>query len=104
MTTWLLQVMYDVSLKVEPGQTVALVGPSGCGKSTVVQLIQRFYDVDNGEVCLSFIEPFVRMCAVLINVFMHYNIGFSWRSEHQGAEPEVASQSHWSGESGASPL
>ena len=35
---------------MEPGQTVALVGPSGCGKSTVVQLIQRFYDVDNGEV------------------------------------------------------
>ena len=42
---------YDVSLKVEVGQTVALVGPSGCGKSTVVQLIQRFYDVDSGEVC-----------------------------------------------------
>ena len=51
MTACLLQVMYDVSLKVEPGQTVALVGPSGCGKSTVVQLIQRFYDVDNGKVC-----------------------------------------------------
>ena len=42
--------MHDVSLKVEVGQTVALVGPSGCGKSTVVQLIQRFYDVDGGEV------------------------------------------------------
>ena len=44
--------MNGVSLKVEPGQTVALVGPSGCGKSTVVQLIQRFYDVDSGEVCV----------------------------------------------------
>ena len=52
MTICLAQVMYDVSLKVEPGQTVALVGPSGCGKSTVVQLIQRFYDADNGEVHL----------------------------------------------------
>ena len=49
--TWCTQVMYDVNLKVEVGQTVALVGPSGCGKSTVVQLIQRFYDVDSGEVC-----------------------------------------------------
>ena len=39
-----------MSLKVEVGQTVALVGPSGCGKSTVVQLIQRFYDADSGEV------------------------------------------------------
>ena len=62
--------MHDVSLKVEPGQTVALVGPSGCGKSTVVQLIQRFYDVDNGEVCLPYVEPFVRMCVVLINVIL----------------------------------
>ena len=44
--------MHDVSLKVEVGQTVALVGPSGCGKSTVVQLIQRFYDVESGEVCM----------------------------------------------------
>lgn len=45
-----LQVMHAVDLKAEVGQTVALVGPSGCGKSTVVQLIQRFYDVDGGEV------------------------------------------------------
>ena len=46
-----LQVMFDVSLKAEVGESVALVGPSGCGKSTVVQLIQRFYDTDAGEVC-----------------------------------------------------
>ena len=51
MTIAHTQVMYDVSLKVEVGLTVALVGPSGCGKSTVVQLIQRFYDVESGEVC-----------------------------------------------------
>ena len=41
-----------LSLKVEVGQTVALVGPSGCGKSTTVQLLQRFYDIDGGEVSL----------------------------------------------------
>ena len=42
--------MSDMSLCVEPGLTVALVGPSGCGKSTTVQLIQRFYDTDRGQV------------------------------------------------------
>jgi len=38
------------SLKVAPGETVALVGPSGAGKSTVFQLILRFYDVESGSV------------------------------------------------------
>ncbi|HEY5322712.1 MAG TPA: ABC transporter transmembrane domain-containing protein [Caldimonas sp.] len=38
------------SLKVGPGETVALVGPSGAGKSTVFQLILRFYDVESGAV------------------------------------------------------
>ena len=45
-----VQVLRGLDLKISPGQTVALVGPSGCGKSTVVQLIQRFYDVDAGQV------------------------------------------------------
>ncbi|MFY9512510.1 MAG: ATP-binding cassette domain-containing protein, partial [Rubrivivax sp.] len=40
----------DVSLDVAPGETVALVGPSGAGKSTVLQLLLRFYDVQQGEV------------------------------------------------------
>ena len=44
------QVLEKFSLKVKPGQTVALVGPSGCGKSTVVNLIQRFYDPKEGKV------------------------------------------------------
>jgi len=39
-----------MSFSVSMGQTVALVGPSGSGKSTVVQLLQRFYDVNEGEV------------------------------------------------------
>jgi ATP-binding cassette subfamily B protein len=40
----------DFSLKVSPGETVAVVGPSGAGKSTLFQLAQRFYDPESGTV------------------------------------------------------
>jgi ATP-binding cassette, subfamily B, bacterial len=40
----------DFSLKVSPGETVAIVGPSGAGKSTLFQLAQRFYDPEGGTV------------------------------------------------------
>lgn len=43
-------VLQGLDLKVLSGKTVALVGPSGCGKSTCVQLLQRFYDPDNGRI------------------------------------------------------
>lgn len=39
-----------MNLKITSGQTIALVGSSGCGKSTTVQLIQRFYDPQEGAV------------------------------------------------------
>jgi len=42
----------DVSFRVSPGETVALVGPSGAGKTTVLQLLQRFYDPVEGEIRL----------------------------------------------------
>ncbi|MBN8510788.1 MAG: ATP-binding cassette domain-containing protein, partial [Burkholderiales bacterium] len=42
----------DFSLDVRAGETVALVGPSGAGKSTVLQLLLRFYDVQQGEVAV----------------------------------------------------
>ena len=45
-----VQVLHGLDLEVKVGQTMALVGPSGCGKSTVVQLLQRFYDPDEGQV------------------------------------------------------
>lgn len=43
-------VLKDFNLKVEAGQTVALVGASGSGKSTAISLVQRFYDADDGVV------------------------------------------------------
>jgi ABC-type multidrug transport system fused ATPase/permease subunit len=49
-------VLGDVSLAVEPGQTVALVGPTGAGKSSIVNLIARFYDVNAGAVLIDGID------------------------------------------------
>ncbi|XP_056330778.1 ATP-dependent translocase ABCB1 [Danio aesculapii] len=45
-------ILQGMSLKVPHGKTIALVGASGCGKSTTIQLLQRFYDPDSGEVTL----------------------------------------------------
>ncbi|MGI8939970.1 MAG: ABC transporter ATP-binding protein [Iamia sp.] len=45
-----MEILHDLDLTVEPGQTVALVGPSGAGKSTLVSLIPRLYDVTDGAV------------------------------------------------------
>ena len=47
-----LDVLRDVSLHVEPGETVAIVGPSGGGKTTLCQLIPRFYDVSTGSIAI----------------------------------------------------
>jgi ATP-binding cassette subfamily B protein len=46
----------NINLKIKPGETIALVGPSGAGKSTFIQLLQRFYDPDQGEIFLDGID------------------------------------------------
>ena len=46
----------NINLKIKPGETIALVGPSGAGKSTFIQLLQRFYDPDQGVIFLDGID------------------------------------------------
>jgi ATP-binding cassette subfamily B protein len=41
----------DLNISVKPGQRIAIVGPTGCGKTTIINLLMRFYEVDNG--CIS---------------------------------------------------
>ena len=47
-----IDVINDITLRIRPGETVAIVGPSGGGKTTLCQLIPRFYDVDEGSIAI----------------------------------------------------
>ncbi|MGB2983517.1 MAG: ABC transporter ATP-binding protein, partial [Candidatus Bipolaricaulia bacterium] len=42
-------VLHEVNLRAEPGQAIALVGPTGAGKTTIVNLLSRFYEIENGS-------------------------------------------------------
>jgi ATP-binding cassette, subfamily B, multidrug efflux pump len=45
-------VLKDVSFKVNPGETVALVGATGSGKTSIINLLNRFYEYNKGEICI----------------------------------------------------
>jgi len=49
-------VLRDVSFKVEPGQTLAIVGHTGAGKTTIIQLLLRFYDIQRGQILLDGVD------------------------------------------------
>ena len=46
------EVLKGISLEVQEGQTVAIVGATGAGKSTIINLINRFYEIDSGEIAV----------------------------------------------------
>lgn len=45
--------LQDITIQVKPGQRIAIVGPTGCGKTTMINLLMRFYDVNEGEIRVS---------------------------------------------------
>lgn len=47
-----VDVIHDYSLKVEAGQKIAIVGPTGAGKTTIINLLMRFYEVDEGDILI----------------------------------------------------
>jgi ATP-binding cassette, subfamily B, heavy metal transporter len=82
-------ILHDVSFRVPPGGTLAIVGPSGSGKSTIARLLFRFYDVDSGairidgqdlravtQVSLRRAIGVVPQDTVLFNDTIRYNIGY----------------------------
>lgn len=46
------EVLKGISFNVKAGETVAIVGATGAGKSTIINLVNRFYEIDSGEICL----------------------------------------------------
>lgn len=46
------EVLKGISFKVNAGETVAIVGATGAGKSTIINLVNRFYEIDEGEICI----------------------------------------------------
>jgi ATP-binding cassette subfamily B protein len=47
-----VQVLKNISLEARPGETIAVVGPTGAGKTTIINLLTRFYDVNNGSIMI----------------------------------------------------
>ena len=47
-----VELIRDLSLRVDPGHTVAIVGPTGAGKTTLVNLLMRFYELDGGRILI----------------------------------------------------
>ena len=51
-----VRLIEDFNLKVESGQTIAIVGPTGCGKTTLINLLMRFYDPNSGTIAIDGVD------------------------------------------------
>ncbi|KAI3744849.1 hypothetical protein L1987_57945 [Smallanthus sonchifolius] len=97
-----LEIFRDLSLDIPSGQTVALVGESGSGKSTIVSLLQRFYDVDSGQIMVDGVDirklrvkwlrqqiGVVSQEPVLFNDTIRANITYGYGKEGDATEAQV---------------
>jgi subfamily B ATP-binding cassette protein MsbA len=95
-------VLRDISFKVNPGETIALVGKSGGGKSTLVNLIPRFYDpisgsilidgIDITDISLENLRANISLVSQNVNLFedtVYNNISFGLNKEPQDAEAVI---------------
>ena len=103
------QILKDVSIKILPGQTIAIVGPTGAGKSTLSRILFRFYDIKSGTVTvdgknLTHITQdslrraigIVPQDTVLFNDTIGYNIRYAKPSatQHEIEQAAMAAQIH----------
>eukprot|EP01103_Thecamoeba_quadrilineata_P007489 TRINITY_DN17361_c0_g1_i1.p1 TRINITY_DN17361_c0_g1~~TRINITY_DN17361_c0_g1_i1.p1 ORF type:complete len:754 (-),score=184.14 TRINITY_DN17361_c0_g1_i1:9-2270(-) len=98
-------ILSDISLTVNPGQTIAVVGPSGAGKSTLARLLLRFYDVSTGRITIDGQDiskvtqtslrknlGVVPQDTVLFNDTLRYNIRYGQRLATDLQVEEAATQ------------
>ncbi len=110
-------ILHNISFEIPAGKTVAVVGPSGSGKSTLARLLFRFYDVQQGRICIGgqdikqVTQSSVRQAigivpqdTVLFNDTVEYNIAYGQVGATRAQVEEAAASAHIHSFISATPL
>lgn len=95
-------VLNDISFTAKQGETVALIGATGCGKSTVINLIPRFYDVEDGQVLVDGVDVrdykqkklrdkigYISQKATLFSGTIRSNVAYGDNGKQQATDADV---------------